>query len=172
MFDKAINTAPSIVIIDEMESFLSTRNSSGHNLHHTEVGEFLRRIPQARENSVLIIAMTNMLDCIDPAVLRKGRFDHIVEVGMPSFEEVSALLASLLSSIPADKDIKIEDMADKLAGRAMSDVTYVVHEAGRIAAKLNKTCVDQLCVVTALSSLPQSKNTNRRIGFTADTQGG
>ena len=173
VFDKAINTAPSIVIIDEMESFLSTRNSSDHNLHHTEeVGEFLRRIPQARENSVLIIAMTNMLDCIDPAVLRKGRFDHIVEVGMPSFEEVSALLASLLSSIPADKDIKIEDMADKLAGRAMSDVTYVVREAGRIAAKLNKTCVDQLCVVTALSSLPQSKNTNRRIGFAADTQGG
>mgnify|MGYP003589442146 CR=1 FL=1 len=173
VFDKAISAAPSIVIIDEMESFLSTRNSSGHNLHHTEeVGEFLRRIPQARENKVLIIAMTNMLDCIDPAVLRKGRFDHIVEVDMPSYEEVSSLITSLLKSIPADTDIKVEKKKKKLTGRAMSDVTYVVREAGRIAAKLNKTSVDRLCVDTALSSLPERKNTDRRIGFAADTQGG
>ena len=54
----------------------------------------------------------------------------------------------------------------------MSDVTYVVREAGRIAAKASKTKIDQLCIDAALSSLPQSNAANRRIGFAADIQGG
>ena len=173
VFDQAINSAPSIVIIDEMESFLSGRQGSGHSLHHTEeVGEFLRKIPQARENNVLIIAMTNMLDCIDSAILRKGRFDHVIEVGMPSYEEVYSLLVSLLGTIRTDENIKIEDVADQLAGRAMSDVTYVVREAGRIAAKRGKTKIDQECLEAVMLSLTKAKDVSRRIGFVTDIQGG
>jgi cell division protease FtsH len=97
VFDKAIDGAPSVVVIDEMESFLSDRrsgNSSG--LHHVEeVAEFLRRIPEAIKNKVLIIAMTNLIEVIDPAILRRGRFDHIIEVGMPSREDVASLVDSL-----------------------------------------------------------------------------
>jgi hypothetical protein len=95
VFNKAIDNAPSVIVIDEMESFLSDRISSSQH-HVEEVAEFLRRIPEAIKNKVLIIAMTNQIDMIDPAVIRRGRFDHIISVEMPSKEEVSSLIESLL----------------------------------------------------------------------------
>ena len=82
VFSAAIKAAPSILVIDEMEAFLSNRNMAGPSgTHHIEeVAEFLRRIPEAISKGVLVFAMTNMIDTIDPAILRRGRFDHIIEV--------------------------------------------------------------------------------------------
>ena len=73
IFHKAMDSAPSIIIIDEMESFLSSRSDVGDNIYHTEeVGEFLRLLQKAKEKKVLILAMTNMVDNIDDAVKRRG----------------------------------------------------------------------------------------------------
>jgi SpoVK/Ycf46/Vps4 family AAA+-type ATPase len=100
VFDRAIENAPSVVVIDEMEAFLTDRNvgqSSG--VHHVEeVAEFLRRIPEATKKHVLVVAMTNMVDSIDPAILRRGRFDHVIEVKMPSAVEVKRFCAVSLPS--------------------------------------------------------------------------
>ena len=137
VFDKAIDSAPSVIVIDEMESFLSDRRSgSSSGLHHVEeVAEFLRRIPEAIENKVLIIAMTNLIEMIDPAILRRGRFDHIIEVGMPSREEVASLVNSLLSKLPKADDLNINKILDELTAKALSDSAFVVREATRLAAK-------------------------------------
>lgn len=168
VFDNAIDGAPSIVVIDEMESFLSDRrtgNSSG--LHHVEeVAEFLRRIPEAIKNKVLIIAMTNLIEMIDPAILRRGRFDHIIEVGMPSREEVASLLDSLLSKLPKADDLNLGKILDVLTGKALSDSAFVIREAARIAVKAGKAELDQESIVAALESLPTDHDKNsRRIGF-------
>lgn len=78
VFKAAIDAAPSILVIDEMEAFLSDRSRVTTGTHHIEeVAEFLRRIPEAISKGVLVFAMTNMIDAIDPAVLRRGRFDHM-----------------------------------------------------------------------------------------------
>ncbi|MBV5300638.1 MAG: AAA family ATPase [Methylococcales bacterium] len=80
VFDQAMNNAPSVLVIDEMEAFLADREmGSGHH-RVEEVAEFLRRIPEATKNQVLIIGMTNRIEMIDPAILRRGRFDHIIKV--------------------------------------------------------------------------------------------
>jgi SpoVK/Ycf46/Vps4 family AAA+-type ATPase len=94
VFEKAINNAPSVLVIDEMESFLADRESGAGSSQHRveEVAEFLRRIPEAVQQHVLIVAMTNRIEMIDPAILRRGRFDHIIEVGPASEEEVKSLL--------------------------------------------------------------------------------
>ncbi len=173
IFDKAIDSAPSIIVIDEMESFLSDRRSgSSSGLHHIEeVAEFLRRIPEAIKNKVLIIAMTNLIDMIDPAILRRGRFDYLIEVGMPSREEVASLLDSLLSKLPKSDDLEMDKILDVLAGNALSDSAFVIREASRIAAKAGKTELDQSSIDTALNSLPKGQDkTNRRIGFVWDNK--
>lgn len=158
VFDTAIDSAPAVIVIDEMESFLTDRasgNSSG--LHHVEeVAEFLRRIPEAIKNKVLIIAMTNMIEMIDPAILRRGRFDHILEVGMPSREEVSSLLDSLLSKLPTSDDLNLDKILDALTGKALSDSAFVIREAARLAAKAGKTQIDQESIDEALNSLPKA----------------
>jgi cell division protease FtsH len=170
VFDKAIDNAPSIIVIDEMEAFLIDRSvGQASGTHHVEeVAEFLRRIPEAAKKRVLVIAMTNMLDSIDPAILRRGRFDHIIEVNMPSAEEVRLLLTNLLSKLPLMDDVNIEDAADKLQGRPVSDVAYAVKEAGRMAVKLGKKAIDNDILASSISILPPVKKSARKIGFNAE----
>lgn len=169
VFDAAIDSAPSVIIIDEMESFLTDRSMSGMNQQHRveEVAEFLRRIPEAVESQVLIFAMTNMIDRIDPAILRRGRFDHILEVGMPSKEEVASLVGSLLEKLPKADDLDTEKIVKGLVGRALSDSAFVIREAARLAAKEGKTQLDQESVDAALNSLPKEKK-GGGIGFVQD----
>ena len=86
--------------------------------------------------------MTNMIEMIDPAILRRGRFDHIIEVGMPSREEVASLFDSLLSKIPRTDDLYLDKILDALTGKALSESAFVIREASRIAAKAGKTQLD------------------------------
>ena len=157
VFDKAMDSAPSVITIDEMEAFLSDRQSGGHSgLHHIEeVSEFLRRIPEAVNNRVLIIAMTNLIDLIDPAILRRGRFDHIIEVGMPSREEVKSLLNALLGKLPVSEDMDMGSLLDRLTDKPLSDAAFVVREAARLAAKVGKTEIDQDSLTKSLYGLPK-----------------
>jgi len=172
VFDSAIDNAPSVIVIDEMESFLTDRSAgSSSGLHHVEeVAEFLRRIPEAIKSKVLIIAMTNMIDMIDPAIMRRGRFDHILEVSMPSRVEVSSLLTSLLEKLPVSNKLNLEDLLDRLTGRALSDSAFVIREAARLAAKVGKSQLDQESIDQALEVLPKEENKSRRIGFVWDDE--
>ena len=167
MFDKAIENAPSVIVIDEMEAFLTAREvSQVSGQHHIEeVAEFLRRIPEATTKDVLVIAMTNLIDSIDPAILRRGRFDHIIEVRMPSKTEVEELLRHLFENLPVGESIDYDQISSRLEGHAMSDVTYVVKEAGRLAVKRDEDTISNILLNEAIDSLPKQQGKPRRIGF-------
>lgn len=166
VFQRAIEAAPSILVIDEMEAFLADRSMAGPSgMHHTEeVAEFLRRIPEASSNGVLVFAMTNMIDQIDPAILRRGRFDHIVEVKMPTAEEIAALLRTRFLQLPVDETVDADRIAKSLELHPMSDVTFVIREAGRLAVKQNLNRISGKCFDEAVSLLPKKKERNK-IGF-------
>jgi cell division protease FtsH len=169
VFETAMQDAPAVLIIDEMEAFLANRESAGGSGHHRveEVAEFLRRIPEAADNEVLVVAMTNRLEMIDPAILRRGRFDHVIEVGMASREEVEGLLGSLLAGVPIDGDFDLPDLAQELVGRPLSDVAFVVKEAGRLAARAGKAKLDEASVRDAMASttVREAGEAARSIGF-------
>ena len=156
IFDKAMDAAPSMIVIDEMESYLSDRQiHESTGLHHVEeVAEFLRRIPEANKRHVLVIGMTNRLDMIDSAIRRRGRFDHVVEVGMPSATEVSDLIDSLLAKVPIEGEIDTGDIVKSLTGIALSDTAFVVREAARLAAHAGKSALDDESLRQALAGLP------------------
>lgn len=169
VFDKSMENAPSVLVIDEMEAFLADREmGSGHH-RVEEVAEFLRRIPEAVKSDVLIIAMTNRIEMIDPAIQRRGRFDHVVKVDFASEVEVRALLDKLLSSLPKESDVDAKPLAKELAGRPLSDVSFVVREGARLAARTGKEKLDQASLLAALRSSParerEGGETKRRIGF-------
>ena len=164
VFNAALKCAPSIIVIDEMEAFLSER--TGVSEHHTEeVAEFLRRIPEAISNDVLIIAITNMIDNIDPAILRKGRFDHIIEVKMPQKEEIEALLTKRFKELPIGSDVVISDIAAKLDGHPMSDVAFMIREAGRFAVKNKSEYIDAECLTEAFKLIDENSPKKKTIGF-------
>lgn len=168
IFDRAIKEAPSIIKIDEMEAFLTSREGAAGSHQHRveEVGEFLRRIPEAVHSHVLVVAMTNHMEFIDPAILRRGRFDHILQVGMPSREEVEALLRALLSKVPTEA-VDYGQLSSRLAGRPLSDVDFVVREGARLAARAGRDSIDGDSLLLAVASSPsRGPEPPRKIGFT------
>ena len=166
VFHSAINAAPSILVIDEMEAFLTDRSAAGPSgTHHfEEVAEFLRRIPEAISKGVLVFAMTNMIESIDPAVLRRGRFDHIVEVKMATSEEIEALLISKFADLPVDDDVSPAKIAESLDAHPLSDVSFVLREAGRLAVKKDLCKINAECFREAIRLLPPKEKKNA-IGF-------
>lgn len=169
VFDNAIDSAPSVFIIDEMESFLTARTAAGSgNLHHVEeVAEFLRRIPEAINKKVLVIGITNLLDMIDPAILRRGRFDHILEIGMPSREEVNEMITSIAEHMPTEGNLDLTPLVDSLTGRPLSDIAFYLREAARMAARDGKSMLDQssiIGIIDRIKSEPGPTDRNK-IGF-------
>ena len=168
VFEQAMSNAPSILIIDEMEAFLTDRQSGTGHHRVEEVAEFLRRIPEANKNEVLVIAMTNHIDMIDPAIQRRGRFDHVVKVDMASEEEVLSLLEKLLDELPVKDDVKPPNLAKRLKGRPLSDVAFVVREGARLAARSGESQLAHENLLEALESTPArdtEETLKRKIGF-------
>lgn len=168
VFDKAMQNAPSVLVIDEMEAFLADREmGSGHH-RVEEVAEFLRRIPEAAKSDVLIVAMTNRIEMIDPAILRRGRFDHVIKVDFACEVEVLSLLEKLLSTLPMDDSVDARPFARQMAGRPLSDVTFIVREGARLAARAGKDQLDQESLIAAMDATPAREReggNHRRIGF-------
>lgn len=170
LFARAVASAPSIVIMDEMEAWLSTRGGMGNmgQAHSEEIAEFLRALPTLAEKKVLLFAMTNMPEQIDPAIRRKGRFDHTLQVDMPSAVELEDLLAHLLDGIPTAKDLDLAREARRLEGRPISDVVFMVREAGRLAVVHEKDRIDQALMQMAWEALngeSEATGKHKSIGF-------
>ena len=168
-FEQASKMSPSVVVIDEIDAFLAARDNQASGQHRVEeVAEFLRSIPKATENKVLVIGMTNRLDSLDPAVVRRGRFDHIIDVGMPTEQEVFSLLSARLAEIPCEGEIDTRGLAKALAGRPLSDLGFIIRESCRLAARAGLSKVGAKQFADALASAPSRIDTEpktRKIGF-------
>lgn len=155
IFEKAIKNSPSIVIIDEMEAFLTNRDISKSNHSIEEMAEFLQQIPEAIQNGVLLIAMTNKIDMIDPAILRRGRFDHKIYVGYAKASEIELMLKSKLYQIATKDDIDITKFVQELCEKPMSDINFFIKEAARLVAKNGKNSLDNESLEQALMIIKQ-----------------
>jgi hypothetical protein len=168
VFESAAEKAPAVVVIDEMEAFLADRDMGAGSSHHRveEVAEFLRRIPEAAKARVLVVAMTNRIDMIDPAILRRGRFDHVIKMEPASEDEVLSLLEALCAKLPQQAKIDCAPFARRLAGRPLSDVGFLMREAARLAARGGRDTLDVASLEAALESvLSRADPDAPKIGF-------
>ncbi len=166
VFNKAFDTAPAIVIIDEMEAYMAKREGA-QDFRVEEVGEFLRLIPEAPKNKVLVVGMTNLLENIDPAILRTGRFDHKIEVRMPTAEDIKNMLDTALAKLPKEPNLNLDKVIEALTDKPRSDVAFVTKEAARLTAFRGKDKISQAEIDDALKAraLASTTPTKKRIGF-------
>ena len=118
-------------------------------------------------HEVLVIGMTNRVEMIDPAILRRGRFDHVIGLDPATEDEIVALLDTLLQQVPAARDVDARALAAQLVGRPLSDAAFVVREGARLSARAGLARVEQRFLVEALASAGSRNEpgTGRRIGF-------
>ncbi len=131
LFNEAEKEAPIILFFDEFDSMVPKRNSDGNVNLNGEVNEFLCRINEAADKGVYVLAATNCPNCIDKAVLRTGRIDEIIYVGLPDDKARASQFRQELSKLPAAKDIDYERLAEISAGYNCSDISYIVKSASR-----------------------------------------
>jgi cell division protease FtsH len=153
VFDEATSKAPSLILLEEIDAVASTRGSMSHDHKVEEVTELLRLVEAASANNVLVVATTNRREALDPAILRKGRFDHSIEVSYPTGAEVYGALVAMLEERPHIEISNLHQLATKLAGRPMSDVAWTVNEAARLAARAKKDAIDEIDLFSAFKRL-------------------
>jgi transitional endoplasmic reticulum ATPase len=128
IFRKARQVAPCIIFLDEVDALVPRRGSSDSGSHVTEsvVSQILTEIDGLEElNNVLIIGATNRLDMVDPALLRPGRFDRIIEVPNPDAAGIEMIFKIHTKDKPLAEDIdlkKISEMANGFSGAEIEDV--------------------------------------------------
>jgi cell division protease FtsH len=153
IFNEAKLEAPAIIVLEEVDAMAAARGG-GLDSHKTEeVAQLLQLIEVAAENRILVVGTTNRKDALDPAFTRKGRLDHMIEVGYPTGDEVRQAIEAMLENRPHTELPNIDQLARRLANRPMSDVAWVINEAARLAARGQKDALDELDLFSALDRL-------------------
>jgi ATP-dependent Zn protease len=151
-FEQAKRSAPSLLILEEIDAVAPARGPMSHDHKIEELTEILRMIESSAKNGVLVLATTNRKEALDPAVLRTGRFDHSVLVDYPTEEEVELALQGMLKDRPHDP-LDLSGTCRSLAGRPMSDAAWVVNEAARLTARAKQDSISEGSLREALSRL-------------------
>ncbi len=136
IFKKARQVAPCIIFFDEFDSIAKVRGMGFNESSEKMVNQLLTEMDGVEElEKVMILAATNRVDLIDPALLRPGRFDAIVELGIPNKETRKKIFEVHTRGMPLDKDVKIETYLDKSEGWTGADIESFCREAGLNAIK-------------------------------------
>ncbi len=137
VFKKAKQVSPCIVFFDELDALCPRRSESNSTrVSERVVSQLLAEIDGVEElPDVLVLAATNRIDMIEPALLRPGRFDLIVEIPTPSKQEILEILKIHTRKKPLGTDVRLTALAEKLEGKNGADVKLVCNRASLHAIK-------------------------------------
>ena len=146
LFDQAKKKAPCIVFIDEIDAIGRARGKnagfSGNDERENTLNQLLTEMDGFQTNAgVIVLAATNRADILDKALMRAGRFDRQIEVGLPELNERKEIFEVHLRKLKLDKDLDREFLAKQTPGFSGADIANVCNEAALIAARHNKDCV-------------------------------
>jgi len=129
-FNRARERAPALIFIDEIDSLAPSRDYYATPENEKVVAQLLDEMDGVSElKQVMFVAATNKPDHIDPALLRPGRFDKIILIPPPMFENRKSLFQLNLEGIPLEKDFNFEELAAKTEGFTGADITSICQEA-------------------------------------------
>jgi cell division protease FtsH len=146
MFEQAKKSSPCIIFIDEIDAVGRHRGAGtggGNDEREQTLNQLLVELDGFEPNSgVIVIAATNRADVLDKALLRPGRFDRQVVVGLPDIRGREQILLVHMRKVPIDADVKADILARGTPGFSGADLANLVNEAALFAARRNKRTVD------------------------------
>lgn len=145
MFDEAKKRAPSIIFIDEIDAVGRQRGAGlggGHDEREQTLNQLLVEMDGFGPNQgVIVIAATNRVDILDPALLRPGRFDRRIMVMRPDLRGRTAILKVHARNKPLDSSVDLEEIAKLTPGFTGADLANLLNEAALLAARKNANVI-------------------------------
>jgi len=145
MFEQAKKNAPCIIFIDEIDAVGRQRGAGlggGHDEREQTLNQMLVEMDGFEgTEGVIVVAATNRPDVLDPALLRAGRFDRTVTVGLPDIKGRDAILKIHMRKLPVAKNVKSMDIARGTPGFSGADLANLTNEAALLAAGKSKKLV-------------------------------
>ena len=147
LFELAKSKSPAIIFIDELDA-IGARRMDGATSGDREVQRTLMQILAEMDGfdargEVKLIAATNRLDMLDPALLRPGRFDRVIEIPMPSREARESILKIHTAGMSLDEGVNLKLISDMAEGSSGADLKALSTEAGMYAIREERTTVYQ-----------------------------
>jgi len=147
LFELAKSKSPAIIFIDELDA-IGARRMDGATSGDREVQRTLMQILAEMDGfdargEVKLIAATNRLDMLDPALLRPGRFDRVIEIPLPSKEARESILKIHTKGMNLDRDVNLRLIAELSEGSSGADLKALSTEAGMYAIREERTTVYQ-----------------------------
>jgi cell division protease FtsH len=147
LFKTAKKNAPSILFIDELDAVGRHRGAGiggGNDEREQTLNQILVEMDGfERDTNVIVIAATNRLDILDPALLRPGRFDRKVICPLPSINDREAILKIHTKNKPLEDKVNLREIAERTPGFSGADLANLANEAALLAARKNQTTVKQ-----------------------------
>ena len=161
LFDLAKEKAPAIIFIDEIDSIGSKRldsSTSGDREVQRTLMQLLSEMDgfESTQN-VKIIAATNRPELLDKALLRPGRFDRIIEIGLPDSSGRNKILKILTKNMPLSKSVNLKQIAHKTEGFSGAELKALVMEAGMKAISEGEESVSESDFSLALSTIEDNR---------------
>lgn len=146
MFEQAKKQAPCIIFIDEIDAVGRHRGAGlggGHDEREQTLNQLLVEMDGFQgSEGVIVVAATNRPDVLDPALLRPGRFDRQVVVGLPDIRGREQILRVHSRKVPTAEDVDVSVIARSTPGFSGADLANIVNEAALFAARSNKRVVE------------------------------
>ncbi|OGZ70104.1 MAG: cell division protein FtsH [Candidatus Staskawiczbacteria bacterium RIFCSPLOWO2_01_FULL_33_9] len=157
LFSTAKKSAPSIIFIDELDAIGRHRGAGiggGHDEREQTLNQILVEMDGfERENNVIVMAATNRGDILDPALLRPGRFDRKIILDPPDVHDRVEILQIHSKEKPLAQNINFKEVAERTPGFSGADLANVANEAALLAARQNKTQIDQIEFLEAIEKV-------------------
>ena len=147
LFEDAKKNAPCIIFIDEIDAVARRRGTGlggGHDEREQTLNQLLVEMDGFGVNEgIIVMAATNRVDILDPAILRPGRFDRKVSVGRPDVKGRREILAVHAKGKPLGDDVDLQQIAQTTAGFTGADLENLLNEAAILAAKEGRVYIQQ-----------------------------
>lgn len=147
LFEEAKKNAPCMIFIDEIDAVARRRGTGmggGHDEREQTLNQMLVEMDGFGVNEgIIVLAATNRVDILDPAILRPGRFDRKISVGRPDVKGRKEILEVHAKNKPLGDDVNLDEVAQTTAGFTGADLENLLNEAAILAAKQDRAYIKQ-----------------------------